>query len=98
MSFGQKMHVEFKISINDLVHENQYEKITKRGDAWFSASEKAWGFPYFIKLDDLQNSKSLILRDAMEIELQILSMSMARIKDDFEEESDDDFPSMPPPM
>ncbi|XWS64110.1 hypothetical protein CRYUN_Cryun06bG0158800 [Craigia yunnanensis] len=72
---GWKMHVEFKLSINDQVHTNNSEKKTKRGNAWFSALDTAWGFPYFIKFDDLETSTSLIVRDAMKIEVQILSIS-----------------------
>ncbi|XP_022775874.1 uncharacterized protein LOC111317724 [Durio zibethinus] len=72
---GWKMHVEFKLSINDQVHENNSDRITKIGNAWFSALDTAWGFPCFIKLADLRRSTSNIFRDAMEIELQIISMS-----------------------
>ncbi|XVF43380.1 hypothetical protein PTKIN_Ptkin02bG0035800 [Pterospermum kingtungense] len=75
---GWKIHVEFKISIND---ENRSGKIAKRGNAWFSDLNTAWGFPCFIKLDDLRESRrSPVFRDAMQIGVQFISMSLPRVK------------------
>ncbi|KAK6242521.1 MATH/TRAF domain - like 7 [Theobroma cacao] len=74
---GKKMHVEYKLSINNQGKDKKPEKISKRGYAWFSALDTAWGFPYFTNLDDPGWRRGgFIFQDALLIELQIISMSL----------------------
>ncbi|OMO82400.1 TRAF-like family protein [Corchorus olitorius] len=50
------------------------------GNAWFSISDKAWGFPYFIKLPDLESKDGhgLIVNDSAVVEAEITPMSMTK--------------------
>ncbi|XWS64111.1 hypothetical protein CRYUN_Cryun06bG0158900 [Craigia yunnanensis] len=79
ISSGSKMHVKFKLRINDQFQDNNSEKTEKTGNAWFSSAfDNAWGFPYFIKLADLEKAKGLIVNDDVLFEAEISSMSITK--------------------
>ncbi|KAL4346649.1 hypothetical protein GQ457_17G000470 [Hibiscus cannabinus] len=65
-SLGWKAYVEFKLSLS-----YNHHKLSKRGKAWFSGNDRAWGFPKFINWDDLREY------DGVDIEAQIISISMS---------------------
>ncbi|OMO75498.1 TRAF-like family protein [Corchorus capsularis] len=77
---GTKIYVEFKMGINNQRNEENCKKTEKEGNAWFSISNKAWGFPYFIKLPDLESKDGhgLIVNDRVVVEAEITSMSMTK--------------------
>ncbi|XVE91751.1 hypothetical protein REPUB_Repub01dG0038300 [Reevesia pubescens] len=76
---GSKMHVEFKLRIIYHFDENNPKQTEKTGNAWFSAFASAWGFPYFIKLDDLTKAEGLIVvKDDVVFEAEICSISMTK--------------------
>ncbi|KAH1040704.1 hypothetical protein J1N35_042447 [Gossypium stocksii] len=66
---GWKMHLEFMLSLTDDVNDD-VKRISRKGEAWFSESDKAWGFPKFIKLDDLRKY------EGVKIEAEFIKMSM----------------------
>ncbi|XP_021292612.1 uncharacterized protein LOC110422909 [Herrania umbratica] len=73
-----QLHVEFKLRIIDQSDKLNSKKTEKTGNAWFSATKPAWGFPYFIKLADLKRTRDFIVNDDMVVEAEISSMSMAQ--------------------
>ncbi|KAK6242522.1 hypothetical protein SCA6_007911, partial [Theobroma cacao] len=77
-TFWTQFHVEFKLRIIDQADKLNSKKTEKTGNAWFSATKPAWGFPYFIKLADLEGNKDFIVNDEMVVEAEISSMSMAK--------------------
>ncbi|OMO72288.1 TRAF-like family protein [Corchorus olitorius] len=77
---GTKIYVEFKMRISDQRNEENSKTTEKAGNAWFSTSDKAWGFPYFIRLPVLESKDGhgLIVNDCVVVEAEITSMSMTK--------------------
>ncbi|MBA0698384.1 hypothetical protein Goari_021875, partial [Gossypium aridum] len=67
---GWKMDLEFELSLTH--HDTKKE--SRSGKACFSVEDKAWGFPKFIKLDDLRDC------DGVKVEAEFIKMSMQRIE------------------
>ncbi|MBA0746512.1 hypothetical protein Gogos_009021 [Gossypium gossypioides] len=78
---GNKLHVQLKLRIksnspsNPGGGESKYDPTKpRRGNAWFSSSQRCWGFPYFMKLADLKQTPGLIDNDDLTVEAEFNSI------------------------
>ncbi|KAB2031762.1 hypothetical protein ES319_D05G327200v1 [Gossypium barbadense] len=78
---GNKLHVQLKLRIksnspsNPRGGESKYDPTKPRtGNAWFSSSQRCWGFPYFMKLADLKQTPGLIDNDHLTVEAEFSSI------------------------
>ncbi|MBA0624559.1 hypothetical protein Godav_009901 [Gossypium davidsonii] len=78
---GNKLHVQLKLRIksnspsNPRGGESKYDPTKPRtGNAWFSSSQRCWGFPYFMKLADLKQTPGLIDNDHLTVEAEFNSI------------------------
>ncbi|GAB2275093.1 hypothetical protein Dimus_009860 [Dionaea muscipula] len=69
---GQKVYVEYEITLKDQLGKNDIKKCATR---WFQAGTSSWGWSAFLSLSDLKDpSKGYLLKDELIVEVNIKSM------------------------